>query len=461
LNFYSVYQKIAKLGEGGFGEVYQVRHKIINTIRAMKELLIINCQNGKEETNTEIEILKSLDHPNIIKLFEYFSDKEKYYLITEYCKEGDLSQIMRKQSKMPEEEAGYIMYQIFKALVYCHKRENPIIHRDIKLENIVASKKNDKNLYDIKLIDFGISKILKNPENETQIKGSLYYIAPEVLTKKYDEKCDIWSSGVVFFKLVTGKFPFEGKSRIEIWDNIKNCRWRFPEKIAGELSSEVCDLISKCLVASPKERISAEQAISHPFFKRIKEDFVHVNETFLIKTINNIKKYESKNQLQAVTFLYLVHNFPELDEITRINKVFHKFNTSGTGKLTEEELIKGINKYLYKGERGKNTSNKEGDKIFRKLDVNGNGYIDCEEFVRAGIDKKLLKDRDKLKFTFDFIDKNKNGQISFDELKIICNKDEKALELIQQIDKNSDKLISFEEYYNMMLKIIEDDIKSQ
>ena len=457
-----VYKPEGPLGEGGYGQVYLVRHKKMGLLRAMK-VIPVNYQNEEEKTDEEIELLRQLDHPNIVKLFEYFSDTDKYYLITEYCKGGDLFELIKKKKKFSELSAAYIMYQIFRALIYCHNTHH-LIHRDIKPENIVVFRQNnaEDDLYDVKLIDFGISKIFNKLENDNKVKGSLNYIAPEVLKHKYDEKCDIWSCGVILYILVIGKYPFTGKDKNEILSNIEHGNYSFPDGFVEKSSPEIRDLIQQCLQVNPSVRISAKKALNHPFFNlyETKEFFIHVTEAFLNKTINNIKKYETKNSLQELTFTYLVHNYPNQDEITLIYRVFSKFNLNNDGKMTKEELKKGLLKYLFKGKKSRAAAEKEANAIFSKLDGNNNGYIECEEFVRAGIDKKLLKNRKVLKFTFDFLDKDRNGEITVEELKevfgIVNAEGENSLkELMKSIDTDLNGQISFDEFYNMMLKIID------
>jgi calcium-dependent protein kinase len=214
-----VYKLEGELGEGGYGKVFLVRHKKMKLLRAMK-MVSVNC-NNEGKTEEEIELLRQLDHPNIVKLFEYFSNNDKYYLITEYCKGGDLSElIFKNKKKLSEESAGYIMYQIFRALIYCHNTHH-LVHRDIKPENIVVFRQNNagEDLYDVKLIDFGISKIFnKLDKNEDgKVKGSLNYIAPEVILNKYDEKCDIWSCGVILYMLVIGKILLMEKIKMNYY----------------------------------------------------------------------------------------------------------------------------------------------------------------------------------------------------------------------------------------------------
>ena len=462
------YEPEGQLGEGGYGQVYLVRHKKMNLLRAMK-VISVKSKTSEKKTDEEIELLKQLDHPNIVKLFEYFSDGDKYYLITEYCKGGDLFDLIKKKRTFSELSASYIMFQIFRALIYCHNTHH-LVHRDIKPENIVVFRKNNAtdDLYDVKLIDFGISKIFNKVEkkNDNKIIGSLKYMAPEVFEGKYDEKCDIWSCGVILYILVMEEYPFNGKDDKEIIKKIKKGKYSFPDDFIEKSSNELRELIAKCLTLDPSKRISAKDALNDKFFNlyNTSEYFTHVTPAFLNKTINNIKRYEIRNPLQELCFTYFVHNYPNQDDIILINRVFSKFNTSNDGKMTMEELKKGLMKYLFKGKKSKAAAEKEATIIFNKLDKNGNGLIECEEFVRAGIDKKILKNKKVLKFMFDFLDKNRNGEISLEELKEVFRKedgydskeDEKHLtELIKSIDTDLNGQISFEEFYNMMLKLID------
>ena len=468
-DFLDIYEPKEPLGEGGYGQVYLVVHRKMKLLRALK-MIPVNSNESGEKSEEEIEKLKQFDHPNIVKLFEYFIDNDKYLLITEYCRGGDLFRVIKKKKKFSELSALYVMFQIFRALIYCHNTIH-LAHRDIKPENIVIFKKNNtatEDLYDVKLIDFGIAKKLdiNNKKMDDKIKGSLYYMAPEVFSKKSDEKCDIWSCGVVLYLLVTGKYPFNGKDQKEIIRNIKEGRFSFPEDIIDKLSNELRDLIKNCLQVNPAKRLSAKEALKHPIFNKYKinEYFIHVTPAFLNKTINNIKKYDTKNKLQTLCFSYFVHNYPNQDDIILINKVFSKFNTSNNGQLTEEELRKGLMKYLFKGKKNKDAAEKEANSIFIKLDDNKNGYIECEEFIRAGIDKKLLKSKKVLRFTFDFLDKDRNGEISIEELKEVFRNegdynddeyDKNMIELVKSIDTDLNGRISFDEFYNMMLKVID------
>ena len=219
-----------RLGKGSFGNVYKVEHKVTGEIRAMKIIknpLSSNVNPLDKKFMKEISVLKELEHPNIIKIFEYYIDEHYHYIVTELVTGGELYDTIVKFQKFNEKKAAYIMLQILSALNYLHSKG--IVHRDIKPENILvvkpdkASKKtlNDDEI-NIKIIDFGASNFFKSNEILTLKVGSPYYIAPEVLNKCYNEKCDIWSAGVVLYVMLTGNFPFLGLTQPQLYENIKH-----------------------------------------------------------------------------------------------------------------------------------------------------------------------------------------------------------------------------------------------
>ena len=204
------------IGEGNYGRILKMKHLKTDEIRACKVINKNRVQTGFSEDDiiNEIEILKSVEHMNIIKIFEFFSDEQNYYIITEYCEKGDLFDNLDKL-EINEFLISVIIKQIFSAIKYLNFKN--IFHGDLKLENILIdnSKKIHYNHSDliyitIKLIDFGCSKIFQSNRKYNEVIGTIYYSSPEVLNNNYNEKCDIWSIGVIMFLLISGKMPFQG-----------------------------------------------------------------------------------------------------------------------------------------------------------------------------------------------------------------------------------------------------------
>lgn len=203
------YKLVKKIAKAAFGEIFIVEHLETKTQRCLKlyekSLMENTNQNNFEE---EMNIIKTLDHPNIFKIFEFFQDEEKYYLITEYLQGGELFEFISTQKSMSEKTAYIIMEQLISAVHYLHKHN--IVHRDLKPENLLLAKKGDPSV--IKLIDFGTSKRFREGDVFKVPLGTCYYVAPEVIKRQYDHKADIWSCGIIMYILLCGYPPFNGNS---------------------------------------------------------------------------------------------------------------------------------------------------------------------------------------------------------------------------------------------------------
>jgi calcium-dependent protein kinase len=450
-----------KLGEGSYGVVWKVKHILTGHDRAMKKINKTVRTNNETEIDilNEIEILKKMDHPNIVKIFEFYSTLEGYFLITEYCTGGELFDEISQNAPFSELRTSFIMYQIFSAVNYCHKSN--IIHRDLKPENILIESVDQKGFYQLKIIDFGTAKLYERNKSEKKIIGSSYYIAPEVLNKNYNEKCDLWSCGVILYILISGRAPFSGEKDSIILEKIKIGKYDLSRSPFNKISAECKDLIRKLLEVNPKKRISASEALQHTWFAKqnIKKIFTNVNEELLKITIDNLLDYNPEHKLQQVVLGYLVHNFPQIEEIKEINKIFHKFDENNDGRLTKEEMTNGL---IINLKENQNNAEAIVDEIFGIIDSDQNGYIEFEEFIRAGIDKRIFIDEEILRFAFDYFDKDGSGSITIKELKHIFCVDndldytERLMkEVMRGIDTDGNGEISFTEFVAMMDKILQ------
>jgi calcium-dependent protein kinase len=458
------YKRSKKLGEGSYGTVYLVDHVFSGQKRAMKIIMKIisedNQQSNDQEIVNEIEILKNIDHPNIIKIFEFYNSTKNYYLITEFCEEGELFEKIVNEGPFDEEFTAYIMYQIFSAVNYCHSRN--ILHRDLKPENILLERKEKYGLK-IKIIDFGTAKLFEKNKSERKVIGSSYYIAPEVLSKSYNEKCDMWSCGVIMYILLSASPPFTGKGDNEILENIKRGFYDIETKIWQKISDEAKNLIKNLLEKNIGIRISAEEALNHNWFKNlnIKEKLNFVESEKIKKMLQRLTGYSPNKFLQHISLAYLVHNFPQHEEVLNANKLFNIIDTNSNGQINKYELKIAIKKLL------KNDCDQMDviiQNIFSNVDGDKNGYIEYEEFVRGCIDKEKFITDDVIKFSFNFFDKDKNGEITCEEIKEILlkniNKNIKSYEesvkkIIKQVDINNDGKVSFSEFKDMMKNLLQ------
>ena len=205
----------AKLGSGAFGFVRIAIHKLTGQRRAVKTIekeSIIKDMAEREKFFAEVDILRATDHPNIVRLFEFFEDSKYYHLVTEHISGGELFDFIIKSKMLSEPIAAHFMRQILSAVVYCHSKQ--IVHRDLKPENLLLDAESANAT--LKVIDFGTSTVHNSSDPMTKRYGTAYYIAPEVLKKDYTEKCDLWSCGVIMYIVLCGKPPFYGREDKEI-----------------------------------------------------------------------------------------------------------------------------------------------------------------------------------------------------------------------------------------------------
>ena len=443
-----------KLGSGTFGVVYEAKNILFNNTVAMKVIKKNEYMNDLLIKN-EIDILKKLSHPNIVRIYEFYESNNNFYLVNEYCGGGELFNYINN-SKLNEQQLSILFYQVFSGLCYLH--ENNILHRDLKPENILISKiekdlLSDEEYFWIQIIDFGTAKIFENDKKEKSIVGSAYYIAPEVLDKDYNEKCDTWSVGVILYMFLTGRAPFDGKNKEEIINSIKTKNLDLNNEKLLTRSPEVIDLVSNLLDKNTDNRLSAKEALNHIWFKKFngRKLFGNFKEEDIEPYKNNLFNYTFHSKIQQLVIAFLVHNLPTTDSSRNILKLYRYFNESGDCKLTKEELINGLSKY-----REEKDVIKKVDHLFLLLDSDNNGYIEYEEFLRACIDKKEVLTEEYLKYAFKFLDKENKGNLSAEEInKAFLEKENKLFEIaiskdISDVDIDGDGNINFEEFKVLM-----------
>ena len=447
------YKIISKLGDGSYGVVYLAVNIITKQNMAMKKIKKVKENEIDDmEIKNEINILKKLDHPNIVKIIEFYSAPKAYYIITDFCSCGELYNQIKNQYS--ENQLAVLFYQVLSGLYYLHS--NNIVHRDLKLENILISeiekdKVTNEKYFWVKIIDFGTAKIFEKNKSEKAVVGSSYYIAPEVLHKHYNEKCDTWSVGVILYMLIVGRAPFDGKTDEEIIENIEKGQFNSKHKKLLNSSEEVQDLVKKLLEVNVKKRLSSSEALKHPWFKKFngKSLYSNIEKEKILVYLNRLRNFRINSKFQQMVLAFIVHNIPNTKEAKDILKIFRMFNNKDDGKLTKKELYQGL--ILYYNEK---EIKKEIDDIFLLLDGANRGCIEYEEFLRATLDQKFLLSEENLIYAFNFFDKDNTGKISVDKIKNIFI-DDKVNEdvfrnIFNEIDSNQDGEIDFQEFKDMM-----------
>ena len=268
VKFSDLYEMKEVIGKGKFGVVNLGIHKKTGQQVAIK---ILNKENiktkeDKELVRIEIGILKLCHHPNIVRLLDHLENNDYIYIIMEYIEGGTLGQYFKKKKfNFSERQATTIMSQIASGVKYL--QQYGIVHRDLKPDNIMITQQNEFGV--IKIMDFGLSKIVSPNETMVDGYGTLSYVAPEVLLRTpYNKEVDIWSLGVILFYMLSGRLPFRGKKEKEVAEKIVYEPLEFDEDDWETRSQRVQDLISCCLQKNKEDRITIDEFINHPWFKK-------------------------------------------------------------------------------------------------------------------------------------------------------------------------------------------------
>ena len=455
------YEIIKKIGEGGYGKIYKVKNKESGDIRAMKQIMKSKIPDIEKFQN-EIKILSMVDHPNIVRLFEVIEDDKYFNLFQELCTGGELLSKVKKPLK--EKEIAKIFKQIMSAIAYCH--EKGIVHRDMKLENILFATESEDS--PIKIIDFGLSVLLgkketKNENETTDLKkygfkrmttkvGTIYYMSPEVIKGNYDEKCDIWACGVILYTLLSGYPPFNGQTDKDIYNMISKMNFDFEQPVWKNVSKYAKELIKKML-SPAKSRYTAEEVLNSKWLsvKTKKND----EKTNYYLDYTHIEKYKSYSKFKQVILTFIASRLSS-EESDKIRNIFCCIDESQKGFITYEDF----SNYLINECNIDEISNKQNEikKAFRSVDIDQNNAIDYTEFLAANIEEAIYLKEEKLKEAFRQFDLDDIGYIKKDDIIRVLkldnleDKDKIANKIIEENDFDKDGKINFTDFTTAMKK---------
>lgn len=363
------------LGSGQFGKVRKATSILDPTLEVAVKTIEKKKLRNIQTFITEVELLRVLDHPNIIKIYETFEDQNAYHMVMELCKGKELLDYLSDSGHFQEPLALDLFAKILSIVNYLHK--HGVCHRDLKLENFVAV--TNESIIDIKLIDFGLSKkFFKNKTMETVV-GTPYYVAPEVLSGNYGEKCDLWSCGVILYSILSGKMPFNGWDNEDLLKQIKTSEIEFKGKVWEGVSEAGKDLCLQLLNRNVEKRLNAEQALQHPWLSKATQVALDLN-SFCV-----LKKFKIQSGLQR-SILYLISRTLKYEELKTLNNSFFSLDTKNEGLLDVKLVKKGVK------DAKLNINEDDLQEYLNYLDLNGDGTINYTEFLIGTLHSKLVND---------------------------------------------------------------------
>jgi calcium-dependent protein kinase len=423
------------LGSGMSGQVVTMRHRVSGTVYAIKTLNLEQMGVDKlDMLRSEVDAMRRLDHPNIVKLYETFEEGHEIHMVMELCTGGVLIDRLEQSNRrfLAEPEVARLVAKLLSALVHCHERN--VLHRDIKLENLMYESPSTTS--EVKLIDFGLSH-LGTPDTGVGSKmkakgrvGTVSYMAPEVLRSKathvpYAAPCDVWSLGVVAYMLLSGRRPFHApkgdKEREQKIDLILHSEPSFEGGGWRHVSDEAKEFVRALLQKDPEKRISAREAMRHPWLVHAKEAAAEssIHGKHLSSPASVMKHHSGVVwEMQAFSSLSRVHKVAlELvafaattAEVEQLRQLFYAIDADGSGAINRDEFRSAMAAHPEFSER-------MVTRLFDAIDFDRRGLVSYNEFLAATLGAAMGPlDEDKVRAVFDRLDTDGDMIVSRDDL---------------------------------------------
>ena len=431
------------LGEGSYGFVKVATRNSDGARRAIK--IIPKKRIKRPELLTrEISIMKQIDHPNIVKLYETYEDIQYIYLPMEICEGGELFDKIIEMGRFSEQLACDLFIQMISAIAYLHSKD--LVHRDLKPENFLFSKREVTSK--LKLIDFGLAKSISTEKKMTTKTGTCYYVSPEILAGPYNLKCDIWSLGIILYMMLSGYPPFDGETDRDILEAVKNGELQFSESVWDSISAEAKDLIRHLLDRNPTTRFTAEEVLAHPWC----HSQIRSPETPATIDASQLRQYQTSVKFRKTVLNYMATQCTS-EEIAEIVNLFVKLDTNRDGTLSINEIQAALSH--------SEISRPDLERLIHSLDVDGSGNVDLTEFTAALMSRGIYLSHEKLWNAFKRFDISGSGRITADELREVLDKDSLVkdpnywVDMVREVDIDGDGSIDFEEFVKMMERVSE------
>lgn len=444
-NIRDLYTLGRKLGQGQFGTTYlctEISTGIDYACKSISKRKLISKED-LEDVRREIQIMHHLaGHKNIVTIKGAYEDPLYVHIVMELCGGGELFDRIIQRGHYSERKAAELTKIIVGVVEACHSLG--VMHRDLKPENFLLVNKDDD--FSLKAIDFGLSVFFKPGQVFTDVVGSPYYVAPEVLLKHYGPEADVWTAGVILYILLSGVPPFWAETQQGIFDAVLKGHIDFESDPWPLISDSAKDLIRRMLCSRPADRLTAHAVLCHPW---ICENGVAPDRALDPAVLSRLKQFSAMNKLKKMALRVIAESLSE-EEIAGLREMFKAMDTDNSGAITFDELKAGLRKY------GSTLKDTEIRDLMDAADVDNSGTIDYGEFVAATIHLNKLEREEHVMAAFRYFDKDGSGYITVDELQQACaehNMTDVFLEdIIREVDQDNDGRIDYGEFVAMMQK---------
>ncbi|KAJ0967883.1 hypothetical protein J5N97_024800 [Dioscorea zingiberensis] len=435
-----------ELGRGQFGVTYLCTERSTGLKYACKSVskTKLVSKTDVQDMRREIMILQHLTgQPNVVEFKGAYEDQSSVHLVMELCRGGELFDRIIAKGSYSESAAAAIFRDIVNVVHVCHFMG--VIHRDLKPENFLLATPDEYS--EIKATDFGLSVFIEEGKVYREIVGSAYYVAPEVLKRNYGKEIDVWSAGVILYILLCGMPPFWAETEKGIFDAVLQGHVDFKSAPWPTISESAKDLIKRMLTQDPKKRITAAQALEHPWLREGGEaSDKPIGSAVLIR----MKQFRAMNKMKKLALKVIAENLSE-DEIKGLKQMFKNMDTDQSGTITYDELKAGLSRL------GSKLTENEVKQLMDAADVDKSGSIDYIEFITATMHRHRLEKDENLYKAFQYFDKDGSGYITRDEIKQAMQEygmadDATIDEILDDVDTDKDGKIDYDEFVAMMRK---------
>ncbi|CAL4928819.1 unnamed protein product [Urochloa decumbens] len=453
-----------KLGQGQFGTTYLCTEISTGCEYACKTILKrkLITKEDVEDVRREIQIMHHLSgHKNVVAIKDVYEDGQAVHIVMELCAGGELFDRIQEKGHYNEQKAAELIRIIVSIVAMCHSIG--VMHRDLKPENFLLLDKEDD--LSIKAIDFGLSVFFRPGQVFTELVGSPYYVAPEVLHKRYGPEADVWSAGVILYVLLSGVPPFWAETQQGIFDAVLKGHIDFDSDPWPKISESAKNLIRKMLTPCPSERLKAHEVLRHPW---ICENGVATDQALDPSVLSRLKQFSAMNKLKKLALRVIAERLSE-EEIAGLRQMFKAVDVKNRGVITLGELREGLRRYGTELEHREISDIVEAPvacffpptflgKIPKQCifwaDKDNNATINYEEFIAATVPLNKIEREEHLMAAFTYFDKDGSGYITVDKLQRACgehNMEGSSLEeIILEVDQNNDGQIDYAEFVAMM-----------